>query len=50
MLSPFHKTLSRAVPLCFLLGAGIELFMIRVRIGQETFCLCLSGFILQNAE
>ena len=26
------------LPVFFLLGAGIELFMIKVRIGKETFC------------
>ena len=28
----------RFMPLFFLLGAGIELFMIKVRVGKETFC------------
>lgn len=26
------------LPLFFFLGAGIELFMIKVRVGRETFC------------
>ena len=30
----------RFLPLFFLVGAGIELFMIKVRIGKETFCKC----------
>ena len=28
----------RYLPLFFIAGAGIELFMIKVRIGKETFC------------
>ena len=28
----------RFLPLFFFIGAGIELFMIKVRIGRETFC------------
>ena len=28
----------RFLPLFFIAGAGIELFMIKVRIGKETFC------------
>lgn len=28
----------RTLPVFFLLGAGIEWFMINVRIGKETFC------------
>ena len=27
------------LPVFFLLGAGIEFFMIKVRIGKETFCM-----------
>jgi len=29
--------LARAIPACALVGAAVELFMIRVRIGDETF-------------
>jgi len=28
----------RTLPIFFIFGAGIELFMIKVRIGKETFC------------
>ena len=38
MSTPLTRAALRAVPLCFVLGAGIELFMIKVRIGSETFC------------
>lgn len=39
----------RFLPLFFVIGAGIELFMIKVRIGRETFCK-LSLFGLCNIE
>lgn len=29
------------MPIFFILGAAIELFMIKVRIGHETFCKCI---------
>lgn len=35
--TPLHKNLMRIVPLAFLAGAGVELFMIYVRVGNETF-------------
>ena len=38
MSTPFARAAVRVVPLCFVLGAGIEWFMVRVRIGSETFC------------
>jgi len=31
------NTLIRVVPVCFVLGMGMEWFMINVRVGQETF-------------
>lgn len=35
--TPLLKNLMRIVPLAFLAGAGVELFMIYVRVGNETF-------------
>eukprot|EP00042_Codosiga_hollandica_P028403 m.149318 g.149318 ORF g.149318 m.149318 type:complete len:74 (+) comp52759_c0_seq9:1599-1820(+) len=35
--SPFLRASVRLVPACFVLGAAIEFFMLRVRIGSETF-------------
>lgn len=39
-LAAFTRRLGvyKFLPLFFLLGAGIELFMIKVRVGRETFC------------
>ena len=39
-LTAFTRRLGvyKFLPLFFLLGAGIELFMIKVRVGRETFC------------
>jgi len=39
-LSAFKRRLGvyKFLPLFFFLGAGIELFMIKVRVGRETFC------------
>lgn len=34
---PLGRLLMKVVPLAFLAGAGIELFMIYVRVGNETF-------------
>lgn len=34
---PLTRLLMKVVPLAFLTGAGIELFMIYVRVGSETF-------------
>lgn len=40
----------RFLPLFFFIGAGIELFMIKVRIGRETFCkFFLANFIIMQA-
>lgn len=38
-LSAFYRRLGvyKFLPLFFVIGAGIELFMIKVRIGKETF-------------
>ncbi len=38
MPSHFVRTAVRAYPLCFVIGMGMEFFMLRVRVGQETFC------------
>ena len=39
-LAAFTRRLGvyKFLPLFFLLGAGIELFMIKIRVGRETFC------------
>lgn len=40
----------RFLPLFLFIGAGIELFMIKVRIGRETFCkFFLANFIIMQA-
>ena len=31
------KILSRVVPICFIVGAGVELFMINIKIGDTSF-------------
>ena len=44
MFNEWNKQLTRRVgfykymPVFFVLGAAIELFMIKVRVGNETFC------------
>eukprot|EP00050_Salpingoeca_kvevrii_P012740 m.24556 g.24556 ORF g.24556 m.24556 type:complete len:69 (+) comp4287_c0_seq1:2038-2244(+) len=37
MSSRLQRALVRAVPTAFVIGAAIEAFMIRVRVGEETF-------------
>lgn len=34
---PMGETLKRIIPMAFIIGAGMELFMTYVRIGNETF-------------
>lgn len=34
---PIRKTLFKVVPIAFLIGGGMELFMTYVKIGNETF-------------
>ena len=31
----------RTLPLFFVIGAGVEWFMIHVQVGKETFCKCM---------
>lgn len=62
MLGKWRKDLSRRLgiykfmPLFFILGAAIELFMIKVRVGNETFCksvlMCMAqlNYILPHAK
>ena len=44
-ISAFSQRLGvyKFLPLFFFIGAGIELFMIKVRVGRETFCKYFSA-------
>lgn len=44
-ISVFSQRLGvyKFLPLFFVIGAGIELFMIKVRVGRETFCKYFSA-------
>eukprot|EP00039_Didymoeca_costata_P024298 m.9947 g.9947 ORF g.9947 m.9947 type:complete len:55 (+) comp4170_c0_seq1:80-244(+) len=36
-MNVFQRSLARALPLSFVIGAGIEFFMLRMQVGSETF-------------
>ena len=38
------------LPLFFVIGAGIELFMIKVRVGRETFCKYFSAKLSETSR